>query len=81
MTTTHEDLQSRLMKLASQRFGRDLSSFGPDDDFFDVLGVDSYQAMELLTDLERTFDVEIPDYELKGVSTFRGLAEVLRRRL
>ena len=74
-------IQSRLLTLASERFGKDLSAYGPDDDFFETLGVDSYQAMELLTDLERAFDVEIPDYELKGVSTFRGLADVLRRRL
>ncbi|MBW2460458.1 MAG: acyl carrier protein, partial [Deltaproteobacteria bacterium] len=30
---------------------------------------------------EEAFDVEIPDYELNGVNTFGGLAEVIGRRL
>ncbi len=46
-----------------------------------MLGIDSYQAMELLTDLEEAFHVEIPDYELQGVTTFGGLAEVIARRV
>ena len=44
-------------------------------------GIDSFQAMELMTDLEEEFDVEIPDYELQGVTTFRALAGVLAARL
>ena len=34
-----------------------------------------------MTDLEDEFDVEVPDYELQGVTTFDGLADVLERRL
>ncbi len=75
------DTQSRLISLAADRFGKDAAALGPDDDFFEALGIDSYQAMDLLTEVEDTFAVEIPDYELQGVTTFRGLAEVIGRRL
>ena len=51
-----------------------------DDDLFEVLGIDSLQALDLLTDLEEAFDVEIPDYELQGVNTLAGLAAVLEAR-
>lgn len=78
---THEDLTARLFSLAAKRFGKDVSSLGADADFFETLGIDSFQAMELLTDLEDAFDVEIPDYEVQGVRTFGGLAEVIERRL
>jgi acyl carrier protein len=37
--------------------------------------------MDLLTELEDTFSVEIPDYELADVRTFDGLAEIIGRRL
>ena len=37
--------------------------------------------MDLLTELEESFDVEIPDYALQGVTTFGALAEVIGRRL
>jgi acyl carrier protein len=48
---------------------------------FDTLGIDSMDALELLTDLEQAFDVEIPDYEVQDVRTFQELAEVVATRL
>ena len=47
----------------------------PDDDFFKTLGIDSLQTLDLLTRLENHFHVELPDYELQGVSDFRTLAD------
>ena len=41
----------------------------PDDDFFKKLGIDSLQALELLTRLENRFSIELPDYEVQGVVT------------
>jgi acyl carrier protein len=52
----------------------------PADDIFDRLGIDSFQAVELMSDLEIEFDVEIPDYELQGVRTFAGLAAKIDER-
>lgn len=75
------ETETKLITLAATRFDKDASGLTPEDDFFDKLGIDSYQAMDLLTELEESFGVEIPDYELQGVSTFRGLAEVIGRRL
>lgn len=79
--TASTDTQSRLMILAAARFGKDAAALVPEDDFFEKLGIDSYQAMDLLTELEDTFGVEIPDYELQGITTFQGLADVIGRRL
>ncbi len=78
---TKKDIVPRLIELAAKRFQKDASHLVPEDDLFEKLGIDSFQAMELLTDLEEEFEVEIPDYELKGVTTFAGLAEVIGRRL
>ena len=71
----------RLLILAAQSFGKDASTLSGGDDFFEALGIDSMQAMELLSELEETFAVEIPDYELADVRTFTGLAEIIGRRL
>ena len=76
-----DSLLTTLMSLAAKRFDRDPSELTPSDDFFAKLGIDSFQAMELMTDLEDELEVEIPDYELQGVTTFEGLADVLERRL
>ena len=71
----------RLIGLAAQRFGLVPSTLAAEMDVFESLGVDSVQVLELLSDLEQAFDVEIPDYELRGVKTFGELAKVIERRL
>ncbi len=79
--TSSSDLESRLLSLAAARFGKPAGSLSPGDDIFETLGIDSIQAMEMLTEIETTFGVEIPDSELQGVTTFAGIAELVRRRL
>ncbi|MEO0326444.1 MAG: acyl carrier protein [Myxococcota bacterium] len=78
---TEDQLIAKLITLAAARFKADAAQLEADQDFFASLGIDSFQAMELMTDLEEEFDVEIPDYELQGVTTFRALAGVLSARL
>ena len=53
----------------------------PDEDFFKALGIDSLQTLDLLTKLENHFRVELPDYELQGVTDFRTLAAKIQARL
>jgi acyl carrier protein len=74
------DTTSRLITLAAKKFKTSPERLGPEDDFFDALGIDSVQALELLSDLELEFDVEVPDYELSGVKTFAALARVIDDR-
>ena len=71
---------NRLIELASKRFGVAAESLAIDDDFFAKLGINSVQSLELLSDVEMTFDVEIPDYELHGVATFAQLASKIDER-
>jgi acyl carrier protein len=66
-----------LKRLATHRFGPRAEKLSVDDDLFEVLGIDSLQALDLLTDLETEFKVQIPDWELQGVNTLRGLADVV----
>jgi acyl carrier protein len=75
------EIESRLLALAARKFGAEVSSLSIDDDFFERLGINSLQALDLLSELEAEFDVQIPDYELQGVTTFRGLAEKIGERV
>ncbi|MDD9937907.1 MAG: acyl carrier protein [Myxococcales bacterium] len=72
---------NRLIELAAGRFKVEASGLKAEGDVFDSLGIDSMQVLELLSELELEFDIEIPDYELRGVKTFAQLAEVIDRRL
>jgi len=81
MNPSPPDITARLLALAGERYGRAPGTLGADDDFFHALGIDSLQALDLLTRIEEAFGVEVPDYELQGVTTFSGLAAVIARRL
>ena len=70
-----------ILELAARHFKVPREKLTPDDDFFKTLGIDSLQALDLLTRLENHFHIELPDYELQGVSDFRTLAERIQARL
>ena len=70
-----------ILGLAATHFKVPREQLSPDDDLFKKLKIDSLQALELLTRLEHHFGVELPDYEMQGVSDFRSLAERIQARL
>jgi acyl carrier protein len=70
-----------VLNLASAHFKVPREKLTPDDDFFKTLGIDSLQALDLLTRLENHFHIELPDYELQGVSDLRTLADRIQARL
>jgi acyl carrier protein len=78
---TLEQTTQEVMELASKHFKAAPGSLAPDDDFFKKLGIDSLQALELLSRLENHFGIELPDYEVQGVSDFRTLASRIQSRL
>lgn len=78
---TIEDILEEILTLAASHFKVPREELNPDDDFFKTLGIDSLQTLDLLTKLENHFHVELPDYELQGVSDFRTLAGKIRARL
>ena len=80
MRTSKQTLDEILM-LAATHFKVARERITPDDDFFKTLRIDSLQALDLLTRLEHHFQVELPDYELQGVSDFRTLASRIQARL
>jgi acyl carrier protein len=71
----------RLIELSARRFKLPPAQIVPDADVFESLGIDSVQVLELLSELEQEFDIEIPDYELRNVKTFAELGRVIDRRL
>jgi len=70
-----------VLDLATMHFKVAPGSLSSSDDFFKKLGIDSLQALELLSRLENHFGIELPDYEVQGVSDFRTLAERIQSRL
>ena len=70
-----------ILDLAAAQFKVPRADLSAGDDFFKKLGINSLQALSLLTRLEQHFKIELPDYELQGVSDFKTLAERIQSRL
>ncbi|MBV9088014.1 MAG: acyl carrier protein [Acidobacteriaceae bacterium] len=81
MMRTIDQTTDEILDLAATHFKVPRAQLSADDDFFEKLKIDSLQALELLTRLENHFRVELPDYELQGVSDFRTLATRIQARL
>jgi acyl carrier protein len=79
--STADHTLDEILNLAASHFKVPREKLTPDDDFFKTLGIDSLQALDLLTRLEHHFRIELPDYELQGVSDFRTLAQRIQARL
>lgn len=72
---------ARILDLARRRFGLGADALAPKDDLLGALGIDSVQALELLSALEAELGVELPDWELQDVRTFDDLARRVQDRL
>jgi acyl carrier protein len=79
--TTLEKTTDEVLQLAASHFKVPREELRADDDFFKKLSINSLQALDLLTRLEQHFQIELPDYELQGVTDFRTLAERIQSRL
>ncbi len=80
MSDATPPLVEQILDLAAKHFKADRAALSAEADIFESLGIDSFQAVELTSEVELAFDVEIPDYELQGVRTFAELARVIEKR-
>ena len=78
---TIEQTTQEILDLATRQFKVPVGSLAADDDFYKKLGIDSLQALEMLSRLENHFRIELPDYEVQGVSDFKTLAQRIQARL
>lgn len=78
---TLQEVTDEVLQLAAGYFKVPRAELAPGDDFFKKLGIDSLQALALLSRIENHFHIELPDYELQGVTDFRTLAARIHARL
>lgn len=78
---TIDQTTEEILGLAALHFKVPREQLEPGDDFYRKLKIDSLQALELLTRLENHFGIELPDYEVQGVTDFRTLAGRIQARL
>jgi acyl carrier protein len=52
----------------------------PDASFIDDLGADSLDLVELIMEMEETFDVQIADNELEKIRTIQDVVDYIRSK-
>ena len=59
---TLEQTTEDILQLAASHFKVSRADLSPTDDLFVKLGINSLQALDLLTRIEQHFHIELPDY-------------------
>ena len=73
-----ETCAAAVRREVAEAAGVDPAAVGLDDRFED-LGLDSLDALGMISNLEDEFEVEVPDEDLRELETVRDAVTVLRR--
>jgi acyl carrier protein len=75
------ELESRMKGLIVEQLGVSKEEVRPGASFFDDLGADSLDIVELVMSMEEEFDVEIPDEDVEKMRTIGDAIEYLKERV
>lgn len=75
------DVTPKIIAALAEYLKRDPATIQPDHHLRDDLGLDSMAVIELLYKIEETFDLQIPDQDLVGLSTVGAVAHYVEQRL
>ena len=76
----HENLKEDIRGVIAEIIERDPATIGDDVPLRD-LGVDSMQAIEIITDIEKRYKLKIAESEYKHVSTLSSVVSFLQTKL
>jgi acyl carrier protein len=77
---TDQAIVSRIIHALAQYLKRDAGSITEDHHLRDDLGLDSMAVIELLYKIEETFNIQIPDQDLAGLTTVSSVARYVESR-
>lgn len=63
------DIKKTVTNIIVQKLGADESEVTADANFIDDLGADSLDTVELIMELEKEFDISIPDEDAEKIAT------------
>lgn len=75
------EVEKRMAGLITEQLGVSKDEVAPGASFFDDLGADSLDIVELVMSMEEEFDVEIPDDDLERLVTIGDAIAYLKERL
>jgi len=79
--TADVSMSQQIKEVLATYLKRDPNTLLPEHNLRDDVGLDSLMTFELLYDLEKTFDLEIPNEDLPGLRTIADVVKYLEGRI
>ena len=79
--TQHSDVARQIIAALGDYLKRDIVTIHPDHHLRDDLGLDSMAVIELLYRIEETFNLQIPDEDLAGLTSVEDVIHYVEGRL
>jgi len=73
-------LEDRIIDLIAEQLNVTREECVPEASFIDDLGADSLDLVELIMEMEETFDIHIADTELEKIRSIKDVLEFLHSR-
>ena len=70
----------KMKELIAEQLGIDADSITPEKSLKDVLNADSLDLFELVTNLEDTYEIEIPAEDLETMITVQDVIDYLKNK-
>ena len=71
----------KIKKLIEDKFGINSKDYTDESSFKEDLGCDSLDIVDLIMDVEREFNITIPDSDIDQISTVKGLINYVEGHL
>jgi len=75
------DIKGRVTKIIIEKLGVEESEVTMEASFTNDLGADSLDTVELIMEMEKEFDIAIPDEEAENIQTVAQCVEHLEKAL
>ncbi|MEM8526191.1 MAG: acyl carrier protein [Bacteroidota bacterium] len=63
------EIKDKVIDIVAQKLGVGKDEVSPESNFIDDLGADSLDTVELIMELEKEFDISIPDEDAEQIAT------------
>lgn len=73
-------LEDKIIDLIAEQLNVSREECVPEASFIDDLGADSLDLVELIMEMEETFDIHIADNELEKIRSIKDILEFLHSR-
>ena len=74
-------VESKIKELIENKLGTNSRHYSENSNFREDLGCDSLDLIDLIMEVEREFNIVIPDSDIDQVSTVKGLINYVKERV